>query len=77
MITFFAQDIITAYIMRLKNFLRKRTNLLGHIMLSQNVQKFVITLCFGTKPMKTDARYSVFGTENYVNIFKKFTDVMS
>jgi len=63
--------------MRLKNFLSKRTNALGHIMLSQNVQKFVITLCFGTIPKKTDARYSVFGAENYVNVFKKFADAMS
>jgi len=57
--------------------MRKRTNLHGHILLSQNVQKFVITLCFGMKPKKTDARYSVFGAENYVNVFKKFTDAMS
>ena len=56
---------------------RKRTNLRGRIMLSQNVQKFVITLCFGMKPKKTDARYPVFGAENYINIFKKFRDVMS
>jgi len=63
--------------MRLKNLPRKRTNLRGRIMLSQNVQKFVITLCFGMKPKKTDARYPVFGAENYINIFKKFRDVMS
>jgi hypothetical protein len=63
--------------MRLKNLPMKRTNLLGRIMLSQNVQKFVITLCFGMKPKKTDARYPVFGAENNVNTIKKFTDVIS
>ena len=62
--------------MRLKNFPRKRTDLLGRIMLSQNVQKFVITICFGMKPKKIDARYPIFGAENYVNVFKKFTDVI-
>jgi hypothetical protein len=29
------------------------------------------------KPKKTDARYPGFGAENYVNIIKKFTEVIS